>query len=540
MLSRLVRIQLVIFSIAAVVGIFVMGFSYMQLQTLMGIGRYNVTLDLPDTGGLYRFSNVTYRGVQVGRVTDVELTKTGVRAKMSLDSSTDIPADLSAVVRSVSAVGEQYVDLLPRTDSGPYLHDGSVVRGGADAVPPPIGPMMDRASELVATLPKDKLHQLLDETYKAFNGADYDLQSLADSSGKLVGGLNDQRDKVRDLIENSSPLLDSQVQSTDSLRVWSRGLTGVTSQLVTNDPQLRSLLDHGPGVADDATKLFDKLKITVPVLLANLTTLGQLGVTYRPGLEQALVLLPPVVSTVISYGTTRNAGGLGIGSFRIGAEDPPPCTLGFLPPSSWRPAYDTTTVDLPDDVYCKLPQDAPVGVRGIRNTPCMTKPGKFAPTAEICNSDKEYEPLASRMPVVGPYPRDPSLERQGVPADSRWFPDQGLYAPVGEGPAAGVPPAGPPPNNPVLPPQNPITTPGASGNAGSVPPIPGGDPVEPRPDVPPAAEPGVAPSAFTGGLGYAQYDPRTGEYMAPDGQLYRQADLAAGGGPKTWQDMLTS
>jgi len=263
-------------------------------------------------------------------------------------------------------------------------------------------------------------------------------------------------------------------------------------------------------------------------------------VTYRPGLEQALVLLPPVVSTVISYGTTRNAGGLGIGSFRIGAEDPPPCTLGFLPPSSWRPAYDTTTLDLPDDVYCKLPQDAPVGVRGIRNTPCMGKPGKYAPTAEICNSDKEYEPLASRMPVVGPYPRDPGLERQGVPPDSRWFPDQGLYAPVGEGPAAGVPPAGPPPNNPVLPPQNPITQPGASGNAGNVPPIPGGDPVEPRPaDVPPA-EPGAAPSAFTGGLGYAQYDPHTGEYMAPDGQLYRQADLATGAAPKTWQAMLTS
>lgn len=538
MLSRLVRIQLVIFSIASVVGIFVMAFSYMQLQTLMGIGRYNVTLDLPDTGGLYRFSNVTYRGVQVGRVTDVELTKTGVRAKMSLDSSSKIPADLAAVVRSVSAVGEQYVDLLPRTDAAPYLHDGSVIRGGAEAVPPPIGPMMDRASALVATLPKDKLHQLLDETYKAFNGADYDLQSLADSSSKLVGGLNEQRDKVRSLIENSSPLLDSQVQSADSLHVWSRGLTGVTSQLVTNDPQIRSLLDQGPGVADDATKLFDKLKITVPVLLANLTTLGQLGVTYRPGLEQALVLLPPVVSTVISYGTFRNAAGLGIGSFRIGAEDPPPCTVGFLPPSSWRPAYDTTTLDLPDDVYCKLPQDAPVGVRGIRNTPCMNKPGKYAPTAEICNSDREYEPLSERMPVVGPYPRDPSLERQGVPPDSRWFPDQGLYAPVGEGPAAGVPPAGPPPNNPVLPPQNPITTPGASGNAGNVPPIPGGDPVEPRPA--PAGEPGAAPSAYTGGLGYAQYDPRTGEYVAPDGQLYRQADLAARGGPKTWQDMLTS
>ena len=28
-----------------------------------------VTVELPASGGLYRFSNVTYRGVEVGRVT---------------------------------------------------------------------------------------------------------------------------------------------------------------------------------------------------------------------------------------------------------------------------------------------------------------------------------------------------------------------------------------------------------------------------------------------------------------------------------------
>ena len=80
MLTRFVRNQLIIFTIASIVGVAVMVFTYMQVPTLLGIGRINVTLQLPATGGLYRFSNVTYRGVQVGKVTEVKLTETGAEA----------------------------------------------------------------------------------------------------------------------------------------------------------------------------------------------------------------------------------------------------------------------------------------------------------------------------------------------------------------------------------------------------------------------------------------------------------------------------
>ena len=53
----------------------VMLFTYMQVPTLLGVGRITVKLELPAAGGLYRFSNVTYRGVEVGKVTDVKLTR---------------------------------------------------------------------------------------------------------------------------------------------------------------------------------------------------------------------------------------------------------------------------------------------------------------------------------------------------------------------------------------------------------------------------------------------------------------------------------
>ncbi len=87
MLTRFVRNQLIIFTIASIVGIAVMVITYMQVPTLLGIGRMTVKLELPRTGGLYQFSNVTYRGVQLGKVTEVRPTRNGAEATLSLATS---------------------------------------------------------------------------------------------------------------------------------------------------------------------------------------------------------------------------------------------------------------------------------------------------------------------------------------------------------------------------------------------------------------------------------------------------------------------
>ena len=51
-------------------------------------------------------------------MTSVDLTDDGAVATMSLNTSPKIPSDLQANIRSISAVGEQFVDLVPRTGPG--------------------------------------------------------------------------------------------------------------------------------------------------------------------------------------------------------------------------------------------------------------------------------------------------------------------------------------------------------------------------------------------------------------------------------------
>lgn len=548
MLTRFVRIQLILFTIASVVGLAAMLFGYIQVQTLAGLGRIEVTLELPATGGLYRFGNVTYRGVQVGKVTDVKLTGTGAEATLTLGTSPKIPSDVQANVLSVSAIGEQYVDLRPRTDSGPFLVDGARIPLQDTTIPQAVGPMLDQLSALVDSFPKEKLSQLLDESYTAFNGAGYDFGSLLDSGSKLTADTNSVSDQLRSVIDDGGPLLDTQAQTTDSIRTWARSLAGITEQVANNDPQVRTILERGPGFAQEVSGLLTDLKPTLPVLLANLTTLGQMLVTYNPSLEQTLLLFPGYVAAQQSFGLPQNnPTGLAQGDFTLSIGDPPPCTVGFLPPSQWRNPADTTTVDTPDGLYCKLPQDSPISVRGARNFPCMGHPGKRAPTVEICNSDKPYEPLATRQHVLGPYPFDPNLVAQGIPPDDRVDASDRLFAPVEGTPlppgavAAGTPPDSPPPPGATLP-ASPVQAP--------PPPPPGnslnGQPIELPPAEPePPADAAVpaAPSAFSGSpsrgtVAVAHYDPATGKYMTPDGRLEQQTNLIAGAAPKTWQDLL--
>ena len=534
MLSRFVRIQLVVFTIASIIGVLVMVFAYMQVPTLLGIGKITVKLELPASGGLYRFSNVTYRGVEVGKVTAMDVSRNEATATMRLNTSPKIPADLTAEVRSVSAVGEQYVELLPRTDSPPYLQDGSVISMRDTKIPQQVGPMLDQVNTLMSSIPKEKLSGLIDESFNAFNGSGYDLGSLIDSSSKISSDLNRVGDRSSTLIEDTGPLVDSQAQTTDALKSWAHSLAGITGQVVTNDPQVRTLLQQGPDAADEVTRLFDQIKPTLPILLANMTTFGQVAVTYRPSLEQVLVLLPPFVAFIQSSAPENNATGMALGDFRISIEDPPPCTVGFLPPSQWRSPADLDTVDTPDGLYCKLPQDSPIVVRGARNYPCMGVPGKRAPTVQECYSDKPYQPLAMRQHALGPRPIDPNLIAQGIPPDDRVDYNDRLFAPT-EGtplpPGVGHPGAAPPPPNAVAP------------QAPEPAPVPVGPPTDgiAPPDTGGGAT--AAPSAFnpnnsgqSPSVEIAHYDPQTGQYATADGQVGRQTDLVDPA--KTWQDLI--
>src|ERR1700761_1078625 len=460
-LSRRIWTQLAILASITVISIGVMAFGFVKVPALMGIGRYTGTVDLPASGGLYPTSVVNYRGSEIGSVKSVDVTRDGVRAVLSLNSGIAVPSDVTAAVHSRSAVGEQFLELTPRSgtakDTGPKLRDGDVIPVGKTQVPVDIGFLLDATNKALQAIPQDNLHTVVDEASKAVAGLGPDLSRLVDGGTALAIDAGKTSDTFSKLIDEFPPVASSQVRTSDSIATWARRVNAITSQLKAQDSSFADLLNVGGPALSEGSALFDRLAPTLPVLLANLVSLGNIAVAYHNDLEQLLVLYPQgtaVMSAIAEPDSDAKQDYRGVYlDFNLNLNLPPPCNTGFLPVQEQRIPVRQDYPDRPaGELYCRVPQDSALNVRGVRNTPCETKPGKRAPTVEMCESNEQYVPLNDGYNWKG-FP-NATLSGQGVPqyppgTDPRLAAGLGGHAPSPGPVTAGRPNA--PPSVAVVP-----------------------------------------------------------------------------------------
>src|SRR5277367_201424 len=510
MMTRLIRNQLILFTALALIAVVVLGWYYLRIPAMVGIGQYTLKADLPNSGGLYRTSSVTYRGITIGKVTNVAPTRQGVLATLSIDNRYKIPVDASANVHSVSGVGEQYLDLVSTGSPGKFLSPGQTIT--KVTVPSPIGPTLDAANRALAVLPKHKISSLLDETAQAVGGLGPALQRLVDSTQALVGDFKTNTTDVNDIIGNSAPLLDSQVNSSDSIERWARNLNSLAAQTAEKDQTLKSVVSTAAPTLDQITAVFGDVRESLPQMLANLAILADMLKRYHKNAEQLLVELPQLVAVARTNYTTYP--GSFVLDIALAINQPPPCLTGFLPASEWRSPADTTTVPLPSGTYCKVPQDAPSAVRGARNYPCADVPGKRAATSRECRSNKPYIPLGTN-----PWYGDPNQIRNcpapGARCDQPVDPGKVMPAPsvnngLNPAPADRLPPPAAPVNDPLQ--------------------RPGSGTVRCNGQQP-------NPCTYTPAGPVAIYLPSSGEVVGPDGAKYLLED-SRHTGDSGWKDML--
>ncbi|ORM35156.1 MlaD family protein [Williamsia sp. 1135] len=396
-ITPFVRMQLIIFSIVTVIAVIAVAVFYIRVPSMVGVGEYNVEVELPSTGGLYQNGNVSYRGVDVGKVQSVTLTEEGVVAKLSINSDTEIPNNSIASVHSVSAVGEQYLEFLPdpETESTGNIKDGAVIENGT--VPVEVGTLLDQTNNLLEQVQDTRLRRVMDEAFNAFNGTGEDLQRLLDSMALLVGDANENSEAIVKLIEQAAPLLETQTETVGDIRAWTANLAQVTDQLRANDPQLKDILQKGPGVAKQTQELFASMNQTLPLLFSNLNTVSRTLAIYHPNLRQIVVIYPRLIAALITALNSEDARNGANVDFALGFQDPGTCTVGYLPMTSDRNASAQTPRDLPPGMLCRVPQDSNLGVRGTRNFPCVELPGRRAPTPEECRTG--YVPVGENVPL---------------------------------------------------------------------------------------------------------------------------------------------
>lgn len=409
MLTRQVRTQLIVFAVLAVLAVTFASLSYVQLPQVLGQGQYDLKADFADTSGLYPTAIVTYRGVDVGTVKSLELGADGVTVRMRINAGTKIPSSAQAQIHSTSAIGEQYVDLVPSTTGQPFFRSGDVIPRARTAEMPQIAPVLDSLNALVKTVPHATLTGVLHQLNQAVGDTGPDLERLITDTSLLVKDAQANLAPTTNLLNELGPALSTQEQLAGTTSTYVHNLATFTDQLRTSDGQIRKLIDSGSAGLQAVSSLADDLTPTLPLLLANLTSSSQVLYTYLPQLKATLVAYPALIArlqTTTNVELANNEVKLDlIGSF----NNPPPCTSGY-PEARRRESSVVSQTTTPATLHCTLPHDSSIAVRGARNDPCPagSKVARGATPAEcgltfsgatttVSSSTVPYEPTTGRF-----------------------------------------------------------------------------------------------------------------------------------------------
>lgn len=358
-----IKARIAAFVVLSCVGIVYITANYLGLvDRVLGRG-ITVSATLPESGGLFEGSSVTYRGVKVGKVASMDAVGEGVRLELALKDGTELPQDSKMYVHNLSAVGEQYLDFEPPDDSGPYADEGYTFRGDASALPVAEEDLLIDLDQFVNSVDKENLGVVVEELGTMFRDTDGPLQKLLDEGTKFIDVASAHTDETIALLRSGQRVLETQRANGENIRAFARDLNLLTTTLASSDQNLRTVLQETPGAAKEVKALLEDLGPTLPVLLGNLVTVNQVVVTHLDGVETLLVAFPLAVAA----GFTGTPGDkFGHVNLQL-TQSPGPCTgEGYKPMTEWRSGQDLT--DGP--IYpAQCTKGAPFNQRGSKYSP---------------------------------------------------------------------------------------------------------------------------------------------------------------------------
>lgn len=375
MLSIATRVKIIAFMVIGLTVIVYIGLRYADLGRYVGLpGYYVVHVDLAQAGGAFPDGDVTYRGVTVGRIGAIELSQDGVVADLDIDDSAPpIPAKVQAVVANRSAVGEQYIDLRPKTGNGPYLTAGDTIPQQNTQTPLPVQDLLQSIDSLAASVPDQSLRTVVDELDNALQGQGPNLQTLLDTSGSLTTAATNDLPQTQQLINDSQTVLRTQNDESSALEAFGRNAELIAQQLDRSDPDLRSVIGNAPGAGQQISGLLKDNNPSLGDLIANLVNLADLAQTRETGITEFLSTSPAAIAAGSSVITGAGAN------------------FGLLP-EFYNPLECVYTPGLPDSrntspqpmntgASCPLPPSSGINVRGSANAPQGAPWVSVAPTS---------------------------------------------------------------------------------------------------------------------------------------------------------------
>ncbi|MEH3136453.1 MAG: MlaD family protein [Mycolicibacterium neoaurum] len=192
---------------ALIIGIVLLYFGSLGLRIGPPSNRTNVTMDVPDVNGLVPDSNVLLRGVPVGKVTGTRTSLDAASIDFYVDGQYQIPVDTEVQLQNLSALGESYIQLVPRSDGGPILKDNQRISTESVVQPPSISELATSVVRVLDQMDPQALARIIGETDSALPDPVAVLPNLSRASNVFNNMLNGLNGEGRALLSNFGTLI---------------------------------------------------------------------------------------------------------------------------------------------------------------------------------------------------------------------------------------------------------------------------------------------------------------------------------------------
>ncbi len=233
-----------------------------------------------NTSGLKADQFVRAFGVEVGKVTDVELIPGGkVRVHFNVDKSVPLYQQTSAHIRYLDLLGNRFLDLR-RGDSNQILPPGGTIPVERTEPALDLDALVGGFRPLFRSLDPQKVNTIASSIVTIFQGEGGTINNILDQTAQFTSTVGEQDQAIGEVIKNLNTVLDTTVkhqkQFDDTLKNFESLVTGLKNRA---DP----IADSVANISNAAPSLGDLLGDNRPLLH---DTLGYLETTQQSLVDQ--------------------------------------------------------------------------------------------------------------------------------------------------------------------------------------------------------------------------------------------------------------
>jgi phospholipid/cholesterol/gamma-HCH transport system substrate-binding protein len=189
------------------IAVFVGYVASLGIRVAPPVNRTNLSFDVPDINNVAVDSNVLLRGVRIGKVTRIDTSVSAATIQFYIEPQYHVPVNSDVRLDNLSALGETYIELEPRSSGGPILRDGQRIAPKSVIQPPSISELATSVVRVLNQLDPHQLSRVIGEADTGLPDPGPVLPNLARASMLLRNTVADFKGQGREVLDNFQVLL---------------------------------------------------------------------------------------------------------------------------------------------------------------------------------------------------------------------------------------------------------------------------------------------------------------------------------------------